>query len=129
MDLSTILTVPVFMLAVIISLITLSFRRMCQFLFTLIKKELSDKIKKWLIFCWEDLVLPVIPMAIGLVFVLFAKKYPIPDMFSHSISARMVFGICIGEVSSFIYRRWCAFWNTFAENKKHEDKEEPDSPK
>ena len=74
MDLSTILTVPVFMLAVIISLITLSFRRMCQFLFTLIKKELSDKIKKWLIFCWEDLVLPVIPMAIGLVFVLSVQE-------------------------------------------------------
>jgi len=52
---------------------------------------------------WEDLILPLIPIPIGILMAYFAVAYPFPIGIS-SVSSRLIFGAVSGLVSTVTYR-------------------------
>ncbi len=61
---------------------------------------------------WRDLILPVLPIVVGIVFALIAKSYPYPiDM--HASSARMAWGLSGGLLSGLGYRIINSFLTSF----------------
>ena len=52
---------------------------------------------------WKELILPILPIMLGTVCALLAKRYPYPDGLT-TISARMAFGLVAGLLSGLVYR-------------------------
>lgn len=52
---------------------------------------------------WNKLILPILPIVLGTLSALIAKKYPYPDEL-HTISARVAFGLVAGLFSGLVYR-------------------------
>lgn len=52
---------------------------------------------------WKELILPILPITLGTVCALLAKKYPYPDGLT-TISARVAFGLVAGLLSGLVYR-------------------------
>lgn len=52
---------------------------------------------------WTDLILPILPIVVGLAYAFLAKKYPYPDGISAE-SARITFGLVAGSLASLVYR-------------------------
>lgn len=57
---------------------------------------------------WRSLILPILPISLGLLGALVAKQYPYPEGIT-STSARMAFGLVGGFTSSLIVRLYVAF--------------------
>jgi hypothetical protein len=52
---------------------------------------------------WTELLLPILPVVLGAVAGLLAKKYPFPDGLTNP-SARIAFGLVAGLLSGLVYR-------------------------
>ena len=52
---------------------------------------------------WNELILPILPIVLGCVSALLAKKYPFPDQIT-SYSGRAVFGLVAGSFSTIVWR-------------------------
>jgi hypothetical protein len=52
---------------------------------------------------WTDLILPLLPVFIGLVFGIFVKKYAYPESMI-STSSRIVFAVVAGMFSGLVFR-------------------------
>ena len=52
---------------------------------------------------WTDLILPILPVVLGCICGLAAKKYPYPDGLNF-ISGRVAFGLVAGLLSTLVYR-------------------------
>jgi hypothetical protein len=52
---------------------------------------------------WSKLILPVLPILLGCLGAIVAKQYPFPQEIT-SFSGRMVFGLCAGLLSGFIFK-------------------------
>ena len=57
---------------------------------------------------WRGLILPILPIVLGLTAALFAKAYPFPEGFS-STSGRVVFGLVSGFTSGLAVRIYKSF--------------------
>jgi hypothetical protein len=53
---------------------------------------------------WNELLLPIMPVVLGVLCAYFAKKYPFTDVFAVSTSSRMNFGLVAGLLSGLVYR-------------------------
>lgn len=62
------------------------------------------KSSKW----WNEVAVPVLPLLVGLLFCLFAKKFPYPAAIQVT-SVRILYGVGCGLVSGWIYARAKAF--------------------
>lgn len=62
----------------------------------LIPKAINNK---W----WENLILPLLPCALGLLLASLAKAYPYPDNLA-GLSSREIFGLVAGGLSTLIYK-------------------------
>lgn len=58
---------------------------------------------------WNEFLLPILPIIIGMIVAFFAKQYPYPAPFNTSLSARLFFGFVSGGASGYIYRIIKAF--------------------
>lgn len=77
---------------------------------------------------WNDLFLPIGPVITGCIVALLAKKYPYPDPFNASLSARLFFGFVCGGASGYVYRIIKAFLTkkeADLEKEMQKDKSEP----
>jgi len=52
---------------------------------------------------WANLILPILPVVLGLLGAFFAKQYPYPLEIS-SASGRLAFGLCAGLLAGFVWR-------------------------
>lgn len=59
---------------------------------------------------WNELILPLLPLANGLTFGLLATKYPYPEVFAGSMSGRVFFSVVCGLASAHVYRILKKFW-------------------
>lgn len=57
---------------------------------------------------WKELVLPILPVFLGVGFALLAKNYPYPEGLTSS-SGRLAFGLVGGLSSGLIYRLYKSF--------------------
>jgi hypothetical protein len=57
---------------------------------------------------WRELILPILPVIIGPLSTLLAKKYPYPEGLS-TVSGRLAFGLVAGLLSGLVYRLVSAF--------------------
>jgi len=90
--------------------ITLVIRKIVEYLLannTFIAKE--SKV-------WRDLILPILPVLVGVIFALFAKAYPYPVDMS-AASARAAWGVASGLLSGLGYRIVNSFITAFIVNK------------
>jgi hypothetical protein len=53
---------------------------------------------------WTEVILPILPVILGVIFSYFARRYPFPDTFGASISGRIDFGLVGGLLSGLVYR-------------------------
>lgn len=87
-------TVNAVVFALVIWVLVLAQKRVVNVLFT---KIANTKI-------WLELILPFLPVIMGGVVALVAKKYPFPEAFAASASSRLFFGIVCGLFSGLVYR-------------------------
>jgi hypothetical protein len=52
---------------------------------------------------WAEIALPTLPMAVAVLIAMFAKKYPYPEIFAGSYSARIFYGLVCGAFADLIY--------------------------
>lgn len=52
---------------------------------------------------WRELILPVLPLVLGILIPLAAPMLPVPEGFA-STSGRVLFGLTAGFLSGFVYR-------------------------
>lgn len=94
--------------------IALVLRRIAESLFKTLKR------KKY----WNELLLPMLPVLVGVLTAFMAKQYPYPPPFNASLSARLFFGFVSGGASGYIYRIIKAFLVT-----KEAQLNQPNPPK
>lgn len=78
--------------------LTLVFRKITEFVLDNPKVPASKTSK-----IWTDLILPLLPLIVGLVFGLFVAKYAYPENMN-SVSSRIVFSVVAGMFSGLIFR-------------------------
>ena len=52
---------------------------------------------------WAEVALPALPLAVAVLISMGAKKYPFPDVFASSYSARFFYGLVCGSFADLIY--------------------------
>jgi len=65
---------------------------------------------------WRDLILPILPVTVGVVFASLAKAYPYP-VNMEAFSARVAWGLASGLLSGLTYRIVNSFVTAFITNK------------
>ena len=79
-----------------IAAITFVLRKIVDYILTL-KGLQNNKL-------WNELILPIMPVILGVLCASVAKRYPFPDIFGVSVSAKMNFGLVAGLFSGLVYK-------------------------
>jgi hypothetical protein len=79
------------------------------------------KKNKW----WNEVVLPLTPVALGILLALVAKKFPWPMPVSGSFSARAMYGVACGVFCGWLYSRVRSFMKAGQDEKAAKDKDAP----
>ena len=91
--------VPALIIAMGIYLVCLFIRHLVEFF----APSLKVKDKKMSVI-WRELILPFLPVVIGLTFTAFATFFPFPSVFGEHIVLRMIYGAVVGFFSGWAYR-------------------------
>jgi len=121
--LAGLLTLPVLVLCVIISLIVKLFRSIVEWLAKKVAYIFPDKWEPWWVWAWREKILPAAPLAVGGSIGYFVEQYPYPEPFDKDVMARVFLGIVAGLVTAFLYPRFMAYYKKFGPKKVDEEVE------
>lgn len=82
------------------------------------------KKNKW----WNEVLLPLTPVVIGVIFGIFAKSFPWPLPVSESLSARVMYGVACGVCCGWLYARIRGFVKAGQEEKAQARGDLPEIP-
>jgi Na+/H+-dicarboxylate symporter len=121
--LSSLFTLPMFVLCIVIGIIVAGFRKVMEKFAQKINYILPDKYEPLGNWFWREIILPGAPLVVGASIAFFIKDYPFPEPFAASVSAKVFVGILVGLVSGWLYPRVIFYLKAFS--KAPQDKTPP----
>lgn len=102
---SGILTLPFWVLVLIIGLIVAGFRWLVENLSKAIAYIFPDEWEPFWQWLWREAILPTSPLVVGGLIGLYIIQYPYPQIFNKSMWGRIFVGIIAGLFSAYCYPR------------------------
>lgn len=104
LDLSALLSLPLIILVITLSLLTSGYRYVIENVATRLVPIVPDKWEPWIMYLWREVILPITPILLGLVFGYLVSDYSWPVGFEN-LSGRLMLGGISGLLASWIYPR------------------------
>lgn len=106
--------------AVVIYLEVLIFRKVVEAIARKAAPIFPDKWEPKWIEGWREWVLPGAPIGLGGLTAYLVPQYPLPDVFSESLSGRVFCGLVLGLASGYVYPRVLYYYRKFLPKKVDE---------
>src|SRR5690554_1437082 len=119
-SLQAFITLPFILLMICIGFMTQGIKRCIEIFCRKIEIStiyIPESIEKVLVFLWKEVLLPGLPIVLGVLVGVLAHDFPVPDEVTGK-SSRTIYFACCGFLSSFLYPRIKYLINKLPKNKE-----------